>query len=584
MQLESLLGSKTFAGTERLRRFLGFIVEQSLRFPVEPVKEIIIGTELYASNGDFDPRLSAVVRVDATRLRSKLREYYASEGASDSLVVDLPKGSYTPVFRAPSIPPDSAAHRPAQETKSSIAVLPFTNLSPVPGDYFTDGLTEEIIHALSTVEGISVVARTSCFALKHRNADVREIGHALNVDLVLEGSVRMSGDNLRATVQLVSTKSGFQVWSRRYDRHINDVFAVQDDIAGEIAGLLRSSTAIQTPSFPARPANFEAYTWYLRARHHLSRQTRESFHRAIECFEEALARSPEYPAALSGIAVAWLHLGMFAMDPPLEVMPKAREAAAHALQIDERGGEALSVAASTKGMYEWDWPGAETLFRKALDAEPGSELTKLLFTMFALLPTAQIEEALAMIDEARRIDPLSMFVSASRTAVLLMARRTEEAEAECRRALELDPDFWRPIVGLGRCYEALGRYDNAIECFERATLLSDRLPSAIGALGHAYALAGRRFDAYQLLQELDELAERRYVSPYGRALIYLGLGDEKVFEWLERSYTDRAGWLIYLATDPRFDPLRTDGRFRSLLQRMNLPPLEQVAGYVSVRS
>ena len=144
------------------------------------------------------------------------------------------------------------------------------------------------------------------------------------------------------------------------------------------------------------------------------------------------------------------------MDHPLEVMPKAREAAARALQIDERDGEALSVAASIKGMYEWDWAGAETLFRKALDVEPGSELTKHLFTMFALLPTAQIEESLAMIDEARRIDPLSMFVSASRTAVLLMARRPAEAEAECRRALELDPDFWRPIVGLGRCYEAQG--------------------------------------------------------------------------------------------------------------------------------
>ncbi len=466
---------------------------------------------------------------------------------------------------------------PRAQATSSIAVLPFSNLSPEPGDYFSDGLTEEVIHALSSVEGIRVVARASCFAMKHRNADIREIGRALNVDLVLEGSVRISADELRATVQLVNTDNGYQLWSRRFDRRLNDAFTVQDDIAREIVNTLRVSTENQ-PANPAggKPANFEAYACYLRGRHHLRRQTRESFYRAIECFEQALAKWPEYPAALSGKAVAWLCLGLFAMDRPLEVLPKAREAASRALNIHAREGEALSVAACTKGMYEWDWAGAEVLFRKALDAEPGSEFSRHLFTMFALLPTARIEEGLAMVDEARRIDPLSLFVSASRTAVLLMARRVAEAEAECRRALELDPDFWRPVVGLGRCYEAQGRYEDAIACFERATVLSDRVPTAIGALGRAYALAGRIPDAYRLLHELDDLAHRRYVSPYGKVLIYLGLSDERVFEWLEHSYSDRAGWMMYLATDPRFDPLRSDSRFRSLMERLHLPQLERL--------
>ena len=406
-----------------MRRFLEFVVERTLNFPEEPLKEIIIGSELYASDGTFDPRLNAVVRVDATRLRAKLREYYASEGVADSLIIDLPKGSYTPVFQAPSVRSNSEAEDAAapEQTRSSIAVLPFSNLSPEPGDYFSDGLTEEIIHALSSVEGIRVVARTSCFALKHRNADVREIGRALNVDLVLEGSVRLSGDELRVTVQLVNTGNGYQVWSRRYDRNVNDVFAVQDDIAREVVGMLKVTTTGQPAIVPSgRPASFEAFSWYLRGRHHLNRQTRESFHKAIECFEEAIARSPEYPAALSGIAVAWLYLGMFAMEHPLEVMPKARAAAGRALEINERNGEALSVAASVKGMYEWDWTGAEELFRKALEVEPGSELSRHLYAMFAIVPMARIEEALAMVDEARRIDPLSLFVSASRGAVLLV--------------------------------------------------------------------------------------------------------------------------------------------------------------------
>ena len=577
-QLAKVLKSEAFAGTERLRRFLKFIVEQSLEVPNEPLKEIIIGRELYASDGDFDPRLSAVVRVDATRLRAKLREYYASEGTADLLTIDLRKGSYTPVFREAATHAGPGEDNWRERAAPSIAVLPFSNLSPQTGDYFSDGLTEEIIHALSSIEGIRVVARASSFAMKHRNADIREIGRALNVDLVLEGSVRISGEELRATVQLVNAGNGYQVWSRRYDRHLNDVFSVQDDIAHEIVNTLRVSTT-NRPATPAArwPGDIEAYAWYLRGRHHLGLQTRVSFHRAIECFEQALAKCPEYPAALSGIGVAWLFLGLFAMDRPLEVLPKAREAATRALDINERDGEALSVAACAKGMYEWDWAGAEALFRKALNAEPGSELCRHLFAMFALLPMARFEEALAMVDEARRIDPLSTFVSSSRAAIFLVSHRVVEAEAECRRALELEPDFWRSIVALGRCYEAQARYTDAIACFERATMVSDRVPSAIGALGRAYALAGRRAEACELLQELEDLAHSRYVSPYGKALIYLGLADDKVFECLERTCADRAGWLMYLATDPRFDPLRTDQRFRSILERLHLPQLAQTS-------
>ena len=346
--------------------------------------------------------------------------------------------------------------------------------------------------------------------------------------------------------------------------------------SSQLFATLRVSTA-NRPASPAerRPGNIEAYEWYLRGRHHLGLQTKVSFHRAIECFEQALAECPEYPAALSGIGVAWLFLGLFAMDRPLEVLPKAREAATRALEINERDGEALSVAACSKAMHEWDWVGAEELFRKALEVEPRSELCRHLFAMFALLPMARFEESLAMVDEARRIDPLSTFVSSSRAAIFLVSRRVAEAEAECRRALELEPDFWRSIVALGRCYEAQGRYTDAIACFERATVASDRVPSAIGALGRAYALAGRREEACDLLRELEDLAHSRYVSPYGKVLIYLGLADDKVFECLEHSCSDRAGWLMYLAVDPRFDPLRTDRRFHSILERLRLPQLAQ---------
>lgn len=571
-QLRKVLASITFAHAERMRRFLEFIVEHALSSPGEPLKEMIIGIKLYAGHEEFDPRITSVVRVDATRLRAKLREYYSSEGTADPLIIDLPKGSYVPVFREASTQGGSPRSSAPPISEPSIVVLPFSNLSPEPEDYFSDGLTEEIIHALSSIRGIRVVARTSAFALKHRNADVREIGRALNVGFVLEGSVRKSGAALRVMVQLASTSDGYQLWSRRYERKIEDLFAVQDEIALAIVDILRVDAANPPRHVLVNSTgNFEAYEWYLRGRHHLNRQTREEFHRAIECFEEASARSPGYTPAYGGMAVAWLYLGVFAMDAPLDTMPKAQKAAARALEIDGRKGDALSVLACTKAMFEWDWCGAEALFRESLDAQPRSDLSAHLFALFMLLPMARIEEALSMLDYAKRIDPLSLLVSASRAAVLLMARRTAEAESECRRALELDADFWRAIVGLGRCHEARGNYEDAIACFERAKAVSDNVPTAIGALGRAYALIGRTKDAHRLLDELDNLAQRRYVSPYGRVLIYLGLDDERVFDWLERSYNERAGWLMYLATDPRFDSLRQDTRFRSLLDRLGLP-------------
>jgi TolB-like protein/Tfp pilus assembly protein PilF len=572
-QLQKMLASATFANAERMRRFLEFIVEHTISCPDEPLKEMIIGLELYASGREFDPRLSSVVRVDANRLRIKIKEYYDSEGVGAPLIIDLPKGSYTPIFRESLQPGPSPAPTVAR-TDISIAVLPFSNLSPEPEDYFSDGLTDEIIHALSAVHGLRVVARTSAFALKHKYSDVREVGRALNVGFVLEGSIRRSGEALRVTVQLASTSDGYQLWSQRYDRKIDDVFAVQDEIALAIVNMLRLSTENhRRAQMAGSTGNFEAYEWYLRGRHHLNRQTGESFSRAIDCFDQALARSARHAPSFSGKAVACFYRGFFSMETPLDAIPKARDAAACALKINRNDDEALSVMACIKAYFEWDWAEAEVLFRKSLQVQPGRDLSPHLFATYALLPMARFEEALAMLEEAKRIDPLSLFVAASIGAVLLMARRTVEAEAEYRRTLELDPNFWRALVGMGRCYEAQERYHDAILCFERATEVSDRVPTAIGALGRAYALAGREKDALRLLAELENLAERRYVSPYGRALIYLGLGDDRVFDSLERSCAERAGWLIYLATDPRFDPVREDVRFRSILQKLGLPIL-----------
>jgi serine/threonine-protein kinase len=514
--LHKILASPAFVNADRMRRYLRFVVEHALTAPHESLKEMTVGMALYAVKGDFDPRNTAAVRVDATRLRAKLLEYYSADGAADPIVIDLPKGSYSPIFREAKnhdASPDREGNRLAEP---SIVVLPFSNLSPDPDSYFSDGLSEEIIHALSSIRGIRVVARTSAFAVKHRNADVRQIGRLLNVDFALEGSVRKYGEDLRVTVQLANTLDGYQLWSRRYERKVEDVLAVQEEIARAITDMLRGNNLRETEeTSPQSSKDFESYEWYLRGRHHLNRQTREEFHRAIECFEKACARNPEYSLALSGMAVAWFYLGIFSMEAPLETMPRARRAATRALEINENDGDALSVLASTKAMFDWNWSEAELLFKRSLKTRSRSDLPEHLYALLVLLPLVRIEEALNILDVARRLDPLSLFVAATRGAVLLMARRTAGAEQEYRRALELDPNFWRALVGLGRCHEARGDYEKAIACFEHAAAVSDNVPTAIGALGRAYAMAGKSKEVHQLLTKLDNLARHRYVSPYG---------------------------------------------------------------------
>jgi TolB-like protein len=576
--LHKILASRAFANADRMRQYLRFVVEHALTAPHESLKEMTVGMALYAVKGDFDPRNTAAVRVDATRLRTKLLEYYSSDGAADPVVIDLPKGSYSPIFREAKNHDAFAEREGNRLAEPSVVVLPFSNLSPDPDSYFSDGLSEEIIHALSSIRGMRVVARTSAFAFKHRNADIRQIGRLLNVDFVLEGSVRKYGEDLRVTVQLANTSDGYQLWSRRYERKVEDVLAVQEEIARAITDMLRGNNLRETEEIsPQGGKDFESYEWYLRGRHHLNRQTREELHRAIECFENACARNPEYSLALSGMAVAWFYLGIFSMDAPLETMPRAQRAATRALEINGNDGDALSVLASTKAMFDWNWSEAELLFKRSLQTRSRSDLPEHLYALLVLLPLVRIQEALDILDAAKRLDPLSLFVAATRGAVLLMARRTTEAEQEYRRALELDPNFWRALVGLGRCHESRGDYEKAIACFEHAASVSDNVPTAIGALGRAYAMAGKFEEVHQLLGKLDDLARHRYVSPYGRVLIYLGLKDAAVFEWLERSCNERAGWLMYLSTDPRFDSLRGDPRFQALLDKLHLPKVDPSA-------
>jgi TolB-like protein len=373
--LAKILVSRAFAGAERPGRFLRFIVEQALAG--NPLKETLLGVEVFGRSPSYDPRLDGVVRVEAVKLRSRLKDYYETEGAADPVRIELPKGGYLPCFEAlqnPPVEPIAEAPptprrrawwtdwrwstplfalvvlaagyllvrkshpSPATPDSSSIAVLPFVNLSSdKENEYFSDGLTDDLINALTQVRGLRVVARGSAFQFKGKNPDVRAVGRQLNVAAVLEGSVQRSGDRLRITAQLSTVADGYHVWSQTYDRRFADVFAVQDEISRAIVGALE----VRVSSDPGRrlvqssTQDLEAYNLYLQGRFHLNKWRPEAARKGIEYFEQAIAKDPGYAPAYAGMADCYTWLGVFGWSAARQAMPQARQAANHALQLDE---------------------------------------------------------------------------------------------------------------------------------------------------------------------------------------------------------------------------------------------------------
>src|SRR6266853_3730169 len=414
--LDKILASPGFANADRLSRFIRYVVQETLDGQTDKLKESLLGIDVFGRKPTYDPRVDAVVRTEAVKLRARLRDYYESEGREDEVVIDLPKGGYIPAFRIREKLPEPVA-TPAEEVvekpappdwrpvlagalivavlaatiyfamrgrgsssadsravePSSIAVLPFADLSPEKDqEYFCDGMTEEIIDALSKIGGIRVVARTSTFSFKGKQQDIREIGKKLNVAAVLEGSVRKDGNRLRVTAQLNSVADGYHLWSETYERELKDVFAVQDEISRSIVDTLQVKLARgRTSPLVKPPEDLAAYDLYLQGRYHWSRWRTEGAEKSTHYFEQAIARDPKYAAAWAGLADSYAWLGFFGALPPSPVMPKAREAAQRALALDDSLAAAHTSLAYVKTLYEFDWAGAEREFRRAIELNPG---------------------------------------------------------------------------------------------------------------------------------------------------------------------------------------------------------------------
>ncbi len=461
----------------------------------------------------------------------------------------------------------------ATKSQPSIAVLPFTNMSADPEqEYFCDGMTEEIINALTHVEGLRVVARTSSFVFKDKREDIRDIGKKLKVKTLLEGSVRKVDNRLRISAQLVNVADGYHLWSERYDRDMEDIFAIQDEISLAIVEklkvkLLGKEKAAIVKRHTESP---DAYNLYLKGRYFLNKRTEEGLKKGLGYFQQAIEKDPTYASAYAGIADYYNLVGHFGYLHPKEVYPRAKVAAKKALEIDETLAEAHNSLAFVRAVHDWNWESAEREFKRAIELNP-SYATAHQWYAYYLAVMGRHDESIAEAKRAQELDPLSLIINALVGAVFCEARQYDQAIGQCRKALEMERNFIPAHSNLGEAYLRKGMCEEAVSEFQEATNLSLGSPIFITQLGHAYAVAGKRGEALKILDELKELSKRKYVSSYGIALIHTAFGKkDQVFQWLEKAYEERDSLLCEIKVEPAFDNMRSDPRFTALLKKMGL--------------
>ena len=455
----------------------------------------------------------------------------------------------------------------------SIAVLPLENLSHDPEqEYFADGMTEELITNLGKISALRVISRTSVMQFKGTKKSLPEIARQLNVDALVDGTVMRSGDRVRITANLLHASTDRHLWAESYERDLKDVLAMQDEVAKAIASQIKITLTPreQTRLAHVQSVNPGAHLAYLRGRHSLEQYTQEDLTKALGYFQEAIEIDPSYAPAYAGLADAYYGFSNLYMSPSVAI-PKVKAAALQALALDEALAEAHVSLAITKLTYDYDYPGAETELRRAIELNPNCASAYLWYGWF-LTVLGRFEEAKVKLARAQELDPLSLNIKIYVILPIYFARRYDEAAEQLQEIALTDPNYYFVHAYLGLVYEGQGEYSKAVAEFQRAVALDDSAePRA--QLAHAYALGGRKSEARKLLAELMERAKHQYLSPYDIALIHVGLGDyPRALQWLENAVEDRSEGCIWLKVDSRLDPLRSTPRFQDLLRRMNFPP------------
>ncbi len=461
----------------------------------------------------------------------------------------------------------------SSEPQPSIAVLPFVNMSgDKEQEYFSDGLAEDIIDALTQVPGLRVMARTSAFAFRGKEQDIREIGARLNVENILEGSVRRSGSRIRVTAQLVKARDGYHLWSQRFDREMTDVFAIQDEISQAIVEKLRVRLAGNGPLAKRQTENLEAYHLFLRGRHCMLRITAESFTKGREYLEKAIALDPNYAPAHAAMAEFYFISAFWGFTDPKESLPKAKVAALEALRNDDALAEVYAHLGHVKGIGDFQWTAADREFQRAIELNPASAIVRWYYGTFLLRAMGRLDEALSQLLQAVELDPLSAMYNGSLAYLYYVRGEYSLSFPQHRRAMDLDPGWYFPHWTLAIAYATLGRLEAAIAENQIAHELSGRNAITLGYLGLLYARVDRRAEARAILEELTRQSRTTYVPPFAMAAVCRGLGEvEQTFDWLEKGIEERDEMLVTnLKTEPGYMPLRSHPRYRALLRKMNL--------------
>ncbi len=544
---EMLVGEPPFGGPN-----IQAVIARHLNAPVPSLRTVRPGVPEWLE----ETVVTALAKVAADRFAS----------ASD-LRLALDRGASDDAKIA-----ETTAPHPRKEASSrSIAVLPFVNMSADPeNEFLSDGITEELIHALAKIPGLEVVARTSAFAFKGKNEDLRVIGDRLNVRTVLEGSVRRAGARLRTTAQLVKVEDGFPLWSERYDHELQDIFDVQDEISRAIVTALRVEWLEPSSAAAPQPA-VASHAWelYLKARYHWNQRSDTGIQQSVEYLNQALAAEPTFALAHASLADCHVTRGIYGTAAPNDVMPPAKRAASRALEIEEGLAEAHTTLGCISAVYEWDWVAAEQSFRRAMSLQPSYPTAHHWYAINCLAPLGRFREACAELRKAEESDPLSLIIRTTIGLLYALEGRHDKAISTYLEVCDQDPAFGIARYFLGRSYHLASQHQKAIEALEEAVELTDESSETLAALGYVLGVTGDSARARSILTQLNVRAERRYVSGVRLAQIHVGLGDtDSALDCLERAYEDRAAELVWLKVQPIFEPLRTHARFEPLLQKV----------------
>jgi TolB-like protein/DNA-binding winged helix-turn-helix (wHTH) protein/tetratricopeptide (TPR) repeat protein len=474
---------------------------------------------------------------------------------------------FRPVFSNAVKPPSDRLH---------LIVLPFGQLDSKPGeDYFTDGMTDELITELAQAhpQELGVIARTTAMQYKNTNKTIEQIGRELNVDYLLAGSVRRSNGRVRISVRLIRTRDQSPLWAESYERDTSDVLAIQREVAASVVhSLPLQLLPSRSASGSAPPAvNPAAYEDYLKGRFYWNKRTYQDLEKSLEEFRSAIEKDPNYAPAYAGLGESYVVLGDWLIMPADEVYPKAREAARKALELDKDLGNAHALQAVIAWEYDRDWKTADAEFQRALETNPGLATTHQWHAEY-LSALGRQQEALAEIKRARELDPLSLIINAVVGYVLYDARRYDEAIPVLRKTLEMDPHFFPAHVYLWWVYNQKGMHDAAVDEYEKAMTGMDAKGERAASFRRAYATGGIHGAQRWILGRLTEQAAHSYVNPYHFVVIYSALGEkDKAFEWLDKAFEQHDIGVARMKIDPKLDPLRSDPRFGEYLKRLRLP-------------